>query len=448
MERYNPAMALSSGTTHDADGGGGGGSGARLQGVLRWWDSWRLNLSAAAKVDGGADARVPLRLVEANLSVHNKKTEQRLDDDGEKVVRCSMGEESLQVRYGKEQDPRYTGRVTVAHHTVDAHDPAGTNTSENKDGTTPEPKAKQTKRDILSVQWQEQYDSAKQTYPLPPWWPSRLRRPAPEAETDGGDAGTGRAPAAPLSNDAAYTYSVQADAGPGLEMLDGATATVYAAVRSQAHVEVPLPRRFSLLLRNQSSLVCPFVPLEPAFIACDDAAEEKQPVSGWRQYLRPHDYFWATQGPKWEANLVRGFSNDYSSMHHAKYWYSVFSAELGRDKQTAGSSEVRRSFWQSLSKNSFLKAFFNVCFTDTLREYPRASVGVSVTSDVPRLTVDVFNNILPNTFECSFSWFVDFDKRQLKRGLQPGAAEEAQFIRISPSETFRHMKCGATWKFE
>ncbi|CCW71971.1 unnamed protein product [Phytomonas sp. Hart1] len=92
-----------------------------------------------------------------------------------------------------------------------------------------------------------------------------------------------------------------------------------------------------------------------------------------------------------------------------------------------------------------IKVFANAGVSDSLDKPPRASVGVSLVSLRPRLTVDRFNKILPRTFECSFNWMADFNARRLRSGLEE--SETGNFLRISPVERFQHMRCGLTWQF-
>ncbi|SYZ68259.1 hypothetical_protein [Leishmania braziliensis MHOM/BR/75/M2904] len=112
---------------------------------------------------------------------------------------------------------------------------------------------------------------------------------------------------------------------------------------------------------------------------------------------------------------------------------------------------------------------------DNVRDYPRASVGFSFVSHIPRLAITPFNEIVPRKFECCLSWFAAFkpvtgDGASGKGGkgntgfgveLQSGlsqaglsaaspttTADGMPLLRVSPVETFQHVKCGLTWLFD
>lgn len=250
------------------------------------------------------------------------------------------------------------------------------------------------------------------------------------------------------------TYNVRCAAGPGLEYHAGeGLVSTFAKFVSSATLEYPLPQRFILTLRHAASLMVPYEAQQPAKgctpIPSSDISEETpvgvnglDPVAAptvFGQRLGEHALLWATQGPKWDPKLVRGFDNDYSNLHHAQQWYAIFSAEISRRRK----GKVSDGFlW-----HPGLSAFANACFVDSFtRVYPRASVGVTMTSDIPRMAVDTFNKMIPHRLECSFSWFISFRDRQLISGMQGSLSEDTQCVRLSPVETFRHMRCGLTWR--
>jgi len=283
------------------------------------------------------------------------------------------------------------------------------------------------------------------------------------------------------------SYRVWWSGGPGVEVWRGGGSSCtnpmsiisfYGKLWAESLVELPLPWNLQLKLRSQSSAVVPWEPAAlraPPFIGETPAGQSKEKETASAAVhdgsldqdplpedpsFSAHPYFWATQGPRWDAKLLRGFSNDYQGLHHAKWWYTILSAELSRrkagKKHTTSSSTERegtalKGTWSSqwLQKTE-VEAFVNACLADSVRASPRASVGFSLVSDIPRLSITAFNEAIPTRFECSFSWFAALKAGggvQLESGLQPHVPADRQYMRISPVETFHHAKCGLTWRF-
>ncbi|KEG06414.1 hypothetical protein DQ04_14041000 [Trypanosoma grayi] len=247
-------------------------------------------------------------------------------------------------------------------------------------------------------------------------------------------------------------YHLQWAAGPGVEYATGTVPwTVFGKLVTEWWAEFPLTRRLSFRLRNQSALVQPLcwqhlaaAPQRAAISGDidDGAASEGATVtsSGTSSCAATHELFWATQGPRWDSRLVRGFEDDYKSMHYASHWYTLFSAELLSHKQRG--NDRTPSKWRPPRGMLYL----NACFIDSFTRPPRASVGFSFTG-APRLTSDAFNVITPSSFECSFNWWLNFQKERvsLESGLSAGRRAEDSILRLSPVETFRHLRCGLTW---
>ncbi|CAD2214003.1 hypothetical protein AGDE_06984 [Angomonas deanei] len=336
------------------------------------------------------------------MAIHQNKVERQYSADRNKVQRCTLVSDGVSLKGLRQGNPRYADSAELRLITVDSS------------------KAEEAPPKIYSLLWKNHYHSTRQVFAAPSWWSAE--EVGKEKEKDTTTKGH---------------YTAEWQGGPGVEYSkEDAKLSIFGSLKYLAKMEIPLPKRFSLTLNSQSSVVLPLQRMVLQQIGVEEAPPAEESMIG------EHRYFWATQGPTWDSNLLKGFSNDYQSLHHAKRWYSILSVEVGRDRKKMKQEPTSAvSSWGA-------KGFMNVCFADSLRQYPRASVGVSLVSAAPRFAVDSFNKIMPSTFSCDFSWFVAFDKKKLESGFQPGKPEEEQFMRISPVETFRNMKCGVTWNFD
>lgn len=366
----------------------------------------------------------------------HRRSERRYAAASGKVEKRTLAEDGLRVAvYGA--DPRYSTAVTAAHATVENsfRRYSGHKTKKGAPHAAPTERGNDT---IVGFTVEDAYDSAVQSL-----HPSSLLP-------------------------GAATYRVQWRAGPGVEHCSSdQRSTVFAKLSSESWVEwtiTVLKRPLNVKLRNQSSLL---QPLEFASTSADahrgDEADPVGEAAPSATHGTAHEYLWATQGPKWDPKLLRGFEDDYSNLHHCSSWYSAFSLEFSRKAKSRkgdaggggndapdseGDSQSSSTALSGFFHNTGMQAFANACFVDSFREYPRASLGFSLTSNVPRVTVDAFNKFLPKKLECSFSWYVSFKERQLLTGLQhPELPEHQQYMRLSPVETFRHVRCGLTWTF-
>lgn len=411
------------------DDNGGKGLAARLH------DATRFSLAASRKFPAPENAvaaaghslsgraaewartLVSAAAVDVEVFTNHSRTERRYAPEKEKVERRKLIEDGAKVTV-HHSNPRYSAAVATSLATVENSRFKNDSKRKSKDAeATP---SSGTDDAILSFSLEDAYDSATQ----------KIR---------------------PLSKSSG-TYQLQWAAGPGIEYcIRDQRTTVFGKLSTESWAEWPFAlfgRRFAVKLRNQS---CLMKPLE--LITAGGGGGGGSDTA--------HEYLWATQGPKWNPKLLRGFDNDYSSIHHSRGWYSAFSVELTKKtsktksagRTPAGESDADDGESEdapisgTLFSNATAMAFVNACFVDTFREYPRASVGLSMASKIPRITVDPFNKFVPHKFECAFSWFVAFKDRQLLTGLQsPELPESMQYMRVSPVETFRHMKCGLTWK--
>ncbi|KPI90299.1 hypothetical protein ABL78_0525 [Leptomonas seymouri] len=457
--------------------------------------------------------------VDVSLAARQSRTERRYAPDRDKVQRVTLLENSAAVRVNQ-GNPRYSTSFTAAHATVPnsgaRHSREVSPDFSFKRERVPGrlfPTAAVEDDCVDRLQLQDDYDSSVQAFALPTFW-QRLVRPSLKRSESSGAAETGTGTQV-LDAVPRGQYRVRWSGGPGVEVCrsgshaqvqkvgpPSSSLTFFGKLWTESWLEVPLPWQLALKLRTQSAVVMPLEyskPLAPPMVSSTTAVTapaaaaavyaspsmggNTEEEGGSRTQLREHHYFWATQGPRWDAALVRGFKNDYSGMHHARRWYSLLSAELtlngdakegsGKsadcisDEDTAAATPRRAapSRWQ----NTSLTAFANACMVDTVKDYPRASVGVSFTSKIPRISITPFNEIIPHKFECSFSWFAAFKPNtgdaggngrgfnvEFMSGVQPQhgggtaamTADGMPLLRVSPVETFQHMKCGLTWKFD
>lgn len=493
--------------------------------------------------------------VDVSVAARQSRTERQYAPEREKVQRVALLEDSAVVKISR-GNPRYGLSVTVAHATVlnsgvkHQHDatPDVVAASESKK------KSKKAKLDSLAslavveddyveqLQVQDTYDSSVQYFALPHFWQRLVRSSLSHTSVDGtAETGTGTQV---LDTAPRGQYRVRWSGGPGVEgcrvdcpvqpqqqhlrkkEFPSTLLTVFGKLWTESWLEVPLPWQMALKLRTQTAVTMPLLPSQPIWppmvpdTAADSAALPAPAETRGESFasrLCEHPYFWATQGPRWDAALVRGFKNDYSGMHHARRWYSILSAELTLNGNTgkpsgsdaaaataapktslarassgedsldeaaaavavaAGEEEeadvvAPRPIAASRWRNTTLTAFANACMVDTLKDYPRASVGFSFASKIPRIAITPFNEIIPHKFECSFSWFAAFKANtsnaegasrgfnvEFVSGTQPpqqqsgagtaaaSTADGMPFLRVSPVETFHHMKCGLTWRFD
>ncbi|KAH9600995.1 hypothetical protein LSM04_006031 [Trypanosoma melophagium] len=259
------------------------------------------------------------------------------------------------------------------------------------------------------------------------------------------------------------TYHLQWSAGSGLEYVTGDKPwTLFAKLATEWWADLPIHNRVLLRIRNQSALVQPFTKSSkstlPTPVLDKDGEESIQNVefivenSGSFNLANDadtaspsgdtHNLFWATQGPRWDSHLVRGFRDDHPSMHYASRWYTLVSAELAISRNKH-SKKNQTGSWNMPSG----LLYANACLTDFFARPPRASVGFSFTG-APRRTIDAFNALTFTTFECSFNWWLHFKKEQvsLVSGISTGQQTEDSILRLSPSETFKHFRCGLTWR--
>ncbi|KAK7195125.1 hypothetical protein NESM_000436200 [Novymonas esmeraldas] len=468
--------------------------------------------------------------VEVSTAHKQPRTERQYAPERAKVQRVSLLEDSVAVKTSR-GDPRHGTLVSATRATVlntggaTRGEAGGGGAKKKKKRRSSSSSTAVTEDDsLLQLRVEDVYDSTVQHFALPKFWQRWVRSGGATPPTPAVDARTGTRglEAAPRG-----LYRVRWSGGPGVELCrPGAGAdsamlpawaapvmplvTVFGKLWSESWVQVPLSPSWTLTLRNQSAAV---VPLDPNAVVVPPMVEETSagcangngsapsPATAatargvsWLGQLGTHPYFWATQGPRWDAALVRGFKNDFNGLHHAQRWYSIISAELAYDggklKRSGARVEERSgtvahasaedgadvaedvpvehvpaaaSTWRGTS----LTAFANACMVDAVRDYPRASVGVSIVSQIPRLSITAFNEIVPRRFECSFSWFAAIKPRlggaggfgvELQSGL-PAAGAPASAgagtgadgmpsMRVSPVETFQHMKCGLTWRFD
>ncbi|RNF18535.1 uncharacterized protein Tco025E_04432 [Trypanosoma conorhini] len=237
------------------------------------------------------------------------------------------------------------------------------------------------------------------------------------------------------------TYHLQWSAGPGVEYASaGKPWTVFGKLNTEWWVEWPLFKRVLVCIRNQSALVRPLPLQRSKEVAVVSDGSHTAAASPHGSGGETHSLFWATQGPRWDANLVRGFKDDYAAMHYASRWYTLVSAELASStrRRERGSKGWKAPTWM---------LYANACFVDSLTAPPRASVGFAF-SGTPRGTTDAFNVLTPFSFDCSFNWRLDFSQGRpaLVSGVAPGQRAESSVLRLSHVETFRHFRCGLTWR--
>ncbi|EKF38129.1 hypothetical protein MOQ_001670 [Trypanosoma cruzi marinkellei] len=236
-------------------------------------------------------------------------------------------------------------------------------------------------------------------------------------------------------------YQLQWSAGPGVEYVSTDKPwTVFGKLGTEWWVELPFFKRALFSIRNQSALVQPLSLQQTEGVDEEKDNGHTSAASLGDNRSAAHSYFWATQGPRWNPSLVRGFKDDYPSLHYASRWYTLISAELASDRRQRdkGSKTWQVPKWM---------IYANACFTDSFTTPPRASVGFAF-SGTPRGTTDAFNVLTPSSFECSFNWWLKFcqGRPSLVSGIVPGQRAEESALRLSPFETFRHFRCGLTWK--
>ncbi|KAG5495776.1 hypothetical protein JIQ42_02636 [Leishmania sp. Namibia] len=494
----------------------------------------RVNPATALEHRNWADT------VEVSTAYQQTRTERRYAPKRAKVQRVTLREDSVAVKTSR-GDPRHSTlisatRATVLHSGVTHQREVSSSSSTSKKPSKKAAASTAPDDALLQLRVEEAYDSSVQHFALPRIWQRWVRPDAAAAFTSEPSQGTG---SHSLDDTPRGLYRMRWSSGPGVELCEvgGSTdsadspkspsapaslMTVFGRMWSESWVQVPLSSRWTLTLRNQSAMVVPLEPnavVSPAMVCEDGACGEPSDATPsaheahgtWMERVRTHPYFWATQGPRWDAALVRGFTNDYSGLHHARRWYFIVSAELTLmgGKQTGASARDKKSHCaaapptderrdtdgvrergmgmpgeraedltraaKSRRKGTSLTAFANACMVDTVRDYPRASVGFSFASQIPRLAITSFNEIVPRTFECSLSWFAAFRPRtasaaggkgeegssgfalELQSGLSPPRSSAAgstmtadgiPFLRVSPVETFQHIKCGLTWRFD
>ncbi|KAG5497533.1 hypothetical protein JKF63_03797 [Porcisia hertigi] len=480
-------------------------------------------------------------VVELSTAYQQARTERQYAPERAKVQRVTLLEDSVAVKTSQ-GNPRHSTLISATHATVlhsgVAHQRALSTTSTSKAHSQNAEPSTIADDAVLQLRLDDVYDSSVQHFALPGilqrWW----RPVATTASTieSGQVTGSHSLEGAPRG-----LYRMRWSGGPGVELCqvsggsDGTNSatsppapssllTVFGKFWSESWVQVPLSSRWMLTLRNQTALVIPLEPnvtVSPPVVTTEKtgagpvntASCVSDENSSRLGRVCMHPYFWATQGPRWDATLVRGFKNDYNGLHHARRWYSILSAELtleggkqtdsgrcgkksrgnaapqpqehcstdGARKNGAEMAERHPEDLTSAAGNwwrrggTSLTAFANACMADTLRGYPRASVGFSFVSRMPRLTITPFNEIIPHKFECSLNWLADFKRNtgesesgkdeqgsagfglQLQSGLSkagPSAAspttkaDDMPFLRVSPVETFQHFKCGLTWRFD
>ncbi|KAG5471287.1 hypothetical protein LSCM1_01361 [Leishmania martiniquensis] len=476
-------------------------------------------------------------VVEVSAAYQQSRTERQYAPERAKVQRVTLLEDSVAVKTSQ-GNPRHSTLISatrsavlnsgVKHQcAVSPSSPTSKRLSHKAETPTVPDDA------LLQLRVEEVYDSSVQHFALPRIWQRWMQPGTAAAFTSEPSQGTG---SNSLDDTPRGFYRMRWSGGPGVELCktggsaDGADAlkspsassslmTIFGRLWSESWVQVPLSSRWTLTLRNQSAMVLPLEPraaVAPEMVCQGDACGESVAATpsapaahgSWMKRVCTHPYFWATQGPRWDAALVRGFKNDFNGLHHARRWYVIVSAELTliRGKQTGNSARDKISYCagapppddemstdgvrgkgvamdeesveevtsatRSRRKGTSLTAFANACVVDTVRDYPRASVGFSFISHIPRLAITPFNEIVPRTFECSLSWFAALRPRaadtaggkgragfglKLQSGLSPlgtsaaGPATTADgmpLLRVSPVETFQHVKCGLTWRFD
>ncbi|GET91053.1 hypothetical protein, conserved [Leishmania tarentolae] len=456
--------------------------------------------------------------VEVSVAHQQPRTERQYAPERAKVQRVTVLEDSVAVKTSR-GNPRHSTLISAARATVlrsgIAHQRAGPDDA------------------LLQLRVEDVYESSVQHFSLPGIWRRWIRPAATTAFTSESEGVTG---SHSLADAPRGLYRMRWAGGPGVELcqIQGCTdatestksesaqacfLTIFGKLWTESWVQLPMFSRWTLTLRNQSAVV---VPLEASAAVAPQVAvkagtfseptattsSSTEASSSWRERVCTHPYFWATQGPRWDAALVRGFKNDYNGLHHARRWYSLISVELslGGGMQTGNSARVKRSGRTAAERNdstggcrengaginggnvedstppagsgwkgTSLTAFVNACMVDSVRDYPRASVGFSFISKIPRLAITPFNEIVPRKFECSLSWFAAFTPRtgeaasgnnvngrtgvglELQSGLSKASSSAAEpttaadgmpLLRVSPVETFQHLKCGLTWRFD
>ncbi|CAJ1991247.1 hypothetical protein conserved [Leishmania donovani] len=478
--------------------------------------------------------------VEVSVAHQQARTERQYAPERAKVQRVTLLEDLVSVKTSQ-GNPRHSTlisatRATVLHSGMKHQRAVSAPSSISKKYSKKAMASAGPDDALFQLRIEDVYDSSVQHFALPGIWQRWVRPAAARVFTSESDGATG---SHSLDDAPRGLYRMRWSGGPGVELchMGGCTngaesaksasaqsslLTIFGKLCSESWVQVPLSSRWTLTLRNQSAAV---VPLEagavvaPPSVATEGTGLElanttpssAEASGSWMERVCTHPYFWATQGPRWDAALVRGFKNDYNGLHHARRWYSLVSAELTLNggMQTGNSARVKRSRGAAappLQENdssggakenrtgmdegnaedstptagsrwrgTSLTAFANACMVDSVSDYPRASVGFSFASQIPRLAVTPFNEIVPRKFECSLSWFAAFQPRAGEAasgkgvngsagfgwGLQSGlssadssAAEPATaaggmpFLRVSPVETFQHLRCGLTWRFD
>ncbi|CAG9579216.1 conserved hypothetical protein [Leishmania major strain Friedlin] len=494
----------------------------------------RINPATAPEQRNWADT------VEVSVAHQQARTERQYAPERAKVQRVTLLEDSVAVKTSQ-GNPRHSTlvsatRATVLHSGMKHQCAVSASPSISKKYSK-KVKASTAPDDALfQLRIADVYDSSVQHFALPGIWQRWVRPAASRAFTSESDGATG---SHSLDDAPRGLYRMCWSAGPGVELCQkgrctdaaesaksasaqSSVLTIFGKLCSESWVQVPLSSRWTLTLRNQSAAV---VPLEasavvaPPMVAtkgtglesADTTPSSVEARGSWMKRVCTHPYFWATQGPRWDAALVRGFKNDYNGLHHARRWYSLVSAELTLNGgvQTGNSARVKRSRGAAAPppkendstegtrengtdldggnaegstptagsrwRGTSLTAFANACMVDSVRDYPRASVGFSFVSQIPRLAITPFNEIVPRKFECSLSWFAAFQPRageaasgkgvngsarfglELQSGFSKAgsstakpatAADGMPFLRVSPVETFQHMRCGLTWRFD
>lgn len=243
------------------------------------------------------------------------------------------------------------------------------------------------------------------------------------------------------------TYCLRWAGGPGVDFNSAERSlTFFGKLWSEWWVELPLRAdRFFLRLRNKSSLVQPLTAGQWKQTFSDVQVNGSHGNHAVRS--GEHSLFWATQGPVWDAGLIRGFRDIYPGMHYASRWYTVLSMELGfggklRDESKMLVDGASQTGWRKPGG----MIYANACLMDSFKNPPRASMGFSLTSR-PRAKEDAFNTLAPSSFECSFNWWLKFgrDGMKLLSGLVEGQSVDKAVLRPSATEAFHHLRCGLTW---
>nr|CCC92605.1 unnamed protein product [Trypanosoma congolense IL3000] len=242
------------------------------------------------------------------------------------------------------------------------------------------------------------------------------------------------------------SYCLRWTGGPGVEFAAGERSpSIFGKLWTEWWLEIPMLRdRCFLRFRNKSALVQPLSlgQWHDGSPDADSRGAEQNNEGG------AHSAFWASQGPKWDAGLVRGFHNIYPSMHYASHWYTVASAEFG----FGGRLRDERKWFVGADPGACARreagsmVYANACFADSFSTPPRASVGISMIGK-SRAASDAFNFLKPSSFECSFNWLLKSgrDGVEFLSGLVEGQTVDMALLRPSPWETFHHLRCGLTW---